>query len=81
MSTLLVDEIAGEIRRVDGGNMLTARVLGEAIDVFLRDKDMVADAANPYAVEDFIARKNLNKLMDAGHLAELIVAEFNLDKE
>lgn len=76
-----VSDIAGVIREIDGDNTLTARVLGEAIDTFLRSQGLVVDQANQYAVEDFVARKNLNKMLTSDRLAELIVAEFDLDKE
>ena len=77
MSTV-TDAMAGIIRQVDGDNTLTPTDLGEAIAMKLppfytttRGRDLIA----------FVERSNPNKRLVAGALAELIVAEFDLDKE
>lgn len=76
--TTVIDAMAGLIRQVDEDNTLTPTDLGEAIAMklppfytSLRGRDLIA----------FVERINPDKTMGAGHLAELIVAEFNLDKE
>ena len=70
--------IAGLIRHRDSDNRATASALGAEIAEWLvgtvgfdRPADLVA----------FVERTNPDKRMGAGRLAELIVAEFNLDKE
>ncbi len=81
MTTRLVNDIAGFIRRIDGNNRLPARVLGGRIADFVNGLDGlsrdIADLRTQFA--DFVERTNPDKQMGAGALAELIVAEFDLD--
>ena len=74
----IIDDIAQQIRIVDGGNTMTARDLGIAIapSVTTGLADLECDD-----VVAFVERTNPDKAMGAGQLAELIVAEFDLDKE
>jgi hypothetical protein len=74
VSTPLVDEIAEHIRRVDASNQLAPTELGWEIVLWMKPvfgADLVG----------FVERTNPDKRMGAGRLAELIVAEFNLDEE
>jgi hypothetical protein len=71
-------EVADVIREVDGSNRMSAVNLGATLAsrlcVFYDDlyaEDVIA----------FVERTNPDKQLDAGRLAELIVAEFDLDEE
>ena len=77
--TNIVDDIAQHIRIVDGGNRLTPGELGAALANHLvqRCGPFIIFAAD---VVEFVERTNPDKKLGAGHLAELIVAEFDLDK-
>jgi hypothetical protein len=73
----LINEIAAHIRRMDGANQMPAAELGYAIAGFL----IVANQSRPAAdIVAFVERTNPDKRMGAGALAELIVAEFQLDE-
>ncbi len=73
----VIAAMAGLIRQVDGDNRLSPTELGEAIVAKMppsfqdnRGRDMA----------DYISWINPDKQMGAGRLAELIVAEFDLDE-
>jgi hypothetical protein len=74
----LIDVIAAHIRRVDGGNRLTPHELGMALCDLLGHRPYRLDSTE---LIGFVKRTNPDKRMGAGALAELIVAEFNLDEE
>jgi len=73
-----VNDIADMIREVDGDNRMTSTFLGATLAsrlcVFYSDLEVVDVIA-------FVDRTNPDKRMGAGRLAELLDAEFNLDKE
>jgi hypothetical protein len=79
MTTItMTDALAGIIRQIDGDNTLSPTDLGEAIAMklppfyqTLRGRDLIA----------FVERTNPDKRLGASRLAELIVAEFDLDEE
>ena len=78
MNVKTVNDIAAMIREVDGDNTLTARDLGYAVAGFL----VLGKTYRPIAdVVAFVERANPDKRLSAGSLAELLVAEFELDKE
>ena len=83
MTAPLVDDLAQFIRRVDGDNRMYPRSLGARIADFVNGVNGLVDGPNEirnrYA--DFVERTNPDKRMGAGALAELIMAEFGLDKE
>lgn len=75
--TTTINALAGLIRQVDADNTLAPTDLGEALAAKLppffqtrHSRDLVA----------FVERTNPDKTMGAGALAELIVAEFELDE-
>jgi len=78
MSARTEIDIADMIREVDGDNRMSPTNLGATLAsrlcVFYSDLE-VTD------VIEFVERTNPDKQMGAGRLAELIVAEFDLDKE
>lgn len=77
----LVDQIAQHIRFVDGGNKLDAYDLGDRIASYLyNDLELISTESQAIKIESFVARTNPDKTMGAGALAELIVAEFDLDE-
>ncbi len=80
MTVSITDQIAQHIRIVDGGNKMPARDLGREIALYLGHKPngVRYDSAD---LVGFVERTNPDKTMGAGALAELIVAEFNLDEE
>lgn len=78
MTTTIADQIAQHIRAVDGDNTMPARDLGTALGRHVVTDDCQG-RIDQFA--DFVARTNPDKQLDAGALAELIVAEFNLDEE
>jgi hypothetical protein len=86
VTTTLVDDIAAHIRYVDAGYELSPYQLGSAIAEFLLNRGVITPA-QVQAVEDFAERPNRGagykqpKPMGAGRLAELLVAEFDLDKD
>ena len=73
-----VNDIADMIREVDGDNRMSSTGLGATLAsrlcVFYSDLEVVDVIA-------FVDRINPDKQLGAGRLAELIVAEFDLDKE
>jgi hypothetical protein len=76
--TTLTNTLAGIIRNVDGDNSMRPRDLGYAI----------ADKFPPFIINQhgndiaaFVERTNPDKQIGASALAELIVAEFDLDEE
>ncbi|MGX6604822.1 hypothetical protein ACWKSP_22240 [Micromonosporaceae bacterium Da 78-11] len=72
----LTNDIAAIIREVDGDNQLTPMQLGYRIVVNLpQPPEFGGDLIR------FVERTNPDKKMGAGRLAELLVAEFDLDKE
>lgn len=71
------DKIAHHIRDVDGGNQLTARELGSRLASRLHGDGHFVSTAD---LVPFVERTNPDKRLDADRLAELIVAEFQLDK-
>jgi hypothetical protein len=77
MTARTVDDIAALIREVDGDNTMDSNVLGQKVaERILPVGDIrVADMAG------FIGWTNPDKTLGAGALAELIVAEFDLDKQ
>lgn len=77
--TGIVDDIAQLIRIVDGANRLKNETLAVEIEDFLHDRNIYAVERKPLA--NLLIRTNPDKTMDAGQMAELIVAEFGLDKE
>lgn len=77
MTTGIVNDIAQHIRFVDGGNRMPARDVGIEVGRFV-ETDGCQGCVD--LVADFVARTNPDKRMGAGALAELIVAEFNLDE-
>jgi hypothetical protein len=77
MPTNVIDAMAGIIRQVDGDNTLPPTELGEAITAKLPP---FFAAKHGYRLVAFIERTNPDKAMGAGALAELIVAEFQLDE-
>jgi hypothetical protein len=84
MTTTLTGDIAAIIREVDGDNTMPAADLGwelacrlaDAMHDFYVKHDLYADV-----IMRFVERTNPDKRMGAGRLAELIVTEFELDKE
>lgn len=79
MISHIVNDLAEFIRRVDGDNKLPAEELSAAlanhlIDAFGHERVFASD------VVEFVERTNPDKAMGAGQLAELIVAEFQLDE-
>lgn len=77
MNVPLINDLASHIRRVDGGNRLSAYELGEEVNDFLYRRSLIdADQLSP--VNHFVVRTNPDKRMGAGALAEAIVAEFEL---
>ncbi|MET0416656.1 MAG: hypothetical protein ABW022_11615 [Actinoplanes sp.] len=80
--TRTVDDIAAHIREVDPDNKAHPADLGDDIARFLIPGfPLTALAARTEEVKDFVFYRNRDKQLDAGRLAELIVAEFDLDKE
>jgi hypothetical protein len=71
------NELSEFIRRVDGGNKLSPKQLGMEIEAFLGG----FDGLDPGEVVNFVERHNAGKAMGAGHLADEIVDEFDLDEE
>ncbi|HEY6115929.1 MAG TPA: hypothetical protein VI172_08225 [Candidatus Dormibacteraeota bacterium] len=78
MSTLLINDIAQHIRRIDGNNNMPAGELGNK--VMCQFYELFPDGRRS-EVAAFVERTNPDKRMGAGALAELICAEFNLPKE
>ena len=80
MTTSVVDDFAKLICYVDGDNTLTPHQLGHEIAFHLNmmPRHLRRDSN---AVIAFVKRTNPDKRMGAGRLAELLVAEFDLDKE
>jgi hypothetical protein len=78
MTARLVNDIAAIIREVDGDNKLSPADLGATLATRLIPfySDLYAED-----VIAFVERANPDKRMGAGRLAELLVAEFDLDKE
>ncbi len=78
MTTRTADALAGIIRAVDGDNTLSAGDLGWEIAT-----RVCPSRLDLYGTDfvKFVERTNPDKAMGAGQLAELIVAEFDLDKE
>ncbi len=76
---LLVDQIAATIRYADGNNRAKPEALAMAIEDGLQDLDIYAVQWKPLA--EFLQCTNPDKRINAGRLAELIVAEFNLSQE
>lgn len=77
MTTNVIDDIAAVIREVDGDNTMPPRTLGVKIATALSLKRADCfDRAVP--IVEFVERTNPDKRMGAGHLADLIAAEFNL---
>jgi hypothetical protein len=76
--TQTVQALAGLIRQVDGDNTLSATDLGHELagkfPPFFANQHGAALVA-------FVERTNPDKTLGAGQLAELILAEFDLDKE
>jgi hypothetical protein len=80
MSTRLVNDIAEVIREIDGDNKMAVQELSAALSnrfvtYYGHDVLFASD------VVEFVERTNPDKRLGAGRLAELIVAEFDLDKE
>jgi hypothetical protein len=78
MTASVTDAMAGIIRQVDGNNTLSATELGRAITAKFPPFFGNQHGADLIAL---VERTNPDKAMGAGRLAELIVAEFDLDKE
>ena len=78
MSTHPADTIAAVIREVDGANRLSPADLGATLAGRLIPFYSDLDAEDVIA---FVERANPDKKMGAGRLAELIIAEFDLDEE
>jgi hypothetical protein len=80
MSNNPINDIAAIIREVDGGNRLDIYELGWKVQERL---DSQRSPRKPLGADLvlFLARTNPDKKMGAGRLAELIVAEFDLDEE
>ncbi len=77
MNIPLINDLAAHIRQVDGNNQMPPGDLGRSIAGFL----IVANQHRPVAdVVAFVEHNNADKTMGAGALAELIVAEFDLDE-
>jgi hypothetical protein len=79
--TNIIDEIAQHIRIVDGNNAMDPHKLGNEIAGFLISRGLIVTEDDEIAVTNFAADYNHDKTMGAGRLAELIVAEFDLNKE
>lgn len=80
MTTNIVNDIAQQICFVDGDNQLSAAELAWGI----ASTEELARTLAVVRVADLIAfveRVNPDKTLGAGRLAELIVEEFDLDKE
>lgn len=76
----VINDIAAVIREVDGDNTMPPRTLGVKIAtaLSLRRADCF-DRAVP--IVQFVERTNPDKRIGAGHLAELIAAEFDLTQD
>lgn len=80
MTITVTDALAGIIRQVDNDNTMPASSLGREIAWHhCAPKSLARTSAADVAA--FVERTNPDKRMGAGELAELIVAEFDLDKE
>lgn len=81
--TKTINDLAAMIRQVDSDNTMSAAALGRRIGWYLADlydvEDMDARSASVGEVVAFVERTNPDKQLGAGRLAELIVAEFNLE--
>ena len=77
MTHNVIDALAGIIRQVDGNNQLSPTDLGKAI---VAKMPPFIQNTHGLGMISFVERINPNKTMSAGLLAELIVAEFGLDK-
>lgn len=76
----IVNDIAAVIRQMDGDNTMQPRTLGVKVATALSlSRADCFDKAVPIVA--FVERTNPDKTLGAGALAELIVAEFDLDKE
>ncbi|MGK5682426.1 hypothetical protein [Actinoplanes sp. URMC 104] len=76
----ILDDIAATIRELDDPeDGLSAVELGELLSHHLPAYGL--ERHRKPEVAPFVARTNPDKRVGAGHLAELIVAEFDLDKE
>ncbi|GAA0494182.1 hypothetical protein Ade02nite_20590 [Paractinoplanes deccanensis] len=71
VTDLAIHDLVNLIRDVDGDNSLSSYELG--LELYYR--------LGVTGVVGFVERTNPDKRLGAGQLAELIVAEFNLDKE
>lgn len=73
-----VHDLAALIREIDGDNLMSPVDLGATLA-----SRLCVFHGDLYAVDviAFVERTNSDKRMGAGKLAELIVAEFDLDKE
>jgi hypothetical protein len=79
VSVMVVDRIAQEIRRVDGGNRMTSYQLADALlDFMYREGLIDADRLMPAAI--FLTQVNENKQLGAGRLAEMLMEEFDLEE-
>ena len=78
MTARTINDIAALIREVDPDNRKNPAALGAVLA-----SRLVAFYGDLYAADiiAFVARTNPDKQMGAGALAELIVAEFNMDQE
>lgn len=74
----VVAAMAGLIRQVDGDNTLSPTGLGEALAAKMPPHFQKTYGADLVAFVDGV---NPHKQMGAGALAELIVAEFRLDRQ
>lgn len=75
-----VDDIAEVIREIDGDNDLPAVQLGKKLSETLYRRSLIG-VNRMGAVVAFVISTNPDKALTPDRLAELIVAEFDLDKE
>ncbi len=73
-----INDVAAVIRADDGANTITPGALGDAVSNRLDQAGFETARADVVA---FVERTNGDKRCTPERLAELIVAEFNLDKE
>nr|WP_221374475.1 hypothetical protein [Actinoplanes polyasparticus] len=75
-----VSDIAEVIREIDGDNAMPASRLGREIAWHARAPKTLARVL-AVDVAAFVERTNADKALPPARLAELLVAEFDLDKE
>jgi hypothetical protein len=80
VADLAIRDLAALIRDVDGDNTLAPRILGVKIATAL-SLHHAGCFDKAVTIVEFVERTNPDKRMDAGRLAELIITEFELDKE